>query len=37
MIEDGKEALAKVMRKKGLPLQRLTSVESLTASPRSCT
>ena len=30
MIEEGKEALAKAMRKQGLPLQRLTSVESLT-------
>ncbi|MBM6403905.1 bifunctional (p)ppGpp synthetase/guanosine-3',5'-bis(diphosphate) 3'-pyrophosphohydrolase [Phycicoccus sp. CSK15P-2] len=30
MIEEGKEDLAKVMRKQGLPLQRLTSVESLT-------
>ncbi len=30
MIEGGKEALAKAMRKQGLPLQRLTSVESLT-------
>ncbi len=30
MVEDGKEALAKAMRKQGLPLQRLTSVESLT-------
>ena len=30
MVEDGKEALAKAMRKKGVPLQRLASVESLT-------
>ena len=30
MIDEGKDALAKVMRKQGLPLQRLTSVESLT-------
>jgi GTP pyrophosphokinase len=30
MIEEGKEALAKAMRKQGLPLQRLTSLESLT-------
>ncbi len=30
MIEEGKDALAKVMRKQGLPLQRMTSVESLT-------
>lgn len=30
MIEAGKDSLAKVMRKQGLPLQRLTSVESLT-------
>ena len=30
MIDEGKESLAKVMRKQGLPLQRLTSVESLT-------
>ena len=30
MVESGKEALAKAMRKQGLPLQRLTSVESLT-------
>ncbi len=30
MIEGGKDALAKAMRKQGLPLQRLTSVESLT-------
>ena len=29
-IEAGKEALAKTMRKQGLPLQRLASVESLT-------
>ncbi|WP_377642409.1 RelA/SpoT family protein [Oryzobacter terrae] len=30
MVEAGKDSLAKVMRKQGLPLQRLTSVESLT-------
>ena len=30
MIDEGKNSLAKVMRKQGLPLQRLTSVESLT-------
>ena len=30
MVEDGKEVLAKAMRKKGVPLQRLASVESLT-------
>jgi GTP diphosphokinase / guanosine-3',5'-bis(diphosphate) 3'-diphosphatase len=30
MIEAGKESLAKVLRKRGLPLQRLTTVESLT-------
>jgi guanosine-3',5'-bis(diphosphate) 3'-pyrophosphohydrolase len=30
MIEAGKESLAKTMRKQGLPLQRLASVESLT-------
>jgi GTP pyrophosphokinase len=30
MIEEGKDALAKVMRKQGLPLQRMTSLESLT-------
>lgn len=30
MIEAGKDSLAKVMRKQGLPLQRLTSLESLT-------
>ncbi|HYN29301.1 MAG TPA: bifunctional (p)ppGpp synthetase/guanosine-3',5'-bis(diphosphate) 3'-pyrophosphohydrolase [Dermatophilaceae bacterium] len=30
MIEQGKESLAKAMRKRALPLQRLTSVESLT-------
>ncbi len=30
MIDEGKESLAKIMRKQGLPLQRLTSVESLT-------
>ena len=30
MIEAGKDSLAKVMRKQGLPLQRLTSMESLT-------
>ena len=30
MVESGKESLAKAMRKQGLPLQRLTSVESLT-------
>ncbi|HSO64247.1 MAG TPA: bifunctional (p)ppGpp synthetase/guanosine-3',5'-bis(diphosphate) 3'-pyrophosphohydrolase [Ornithinibacter sp.] len=30
MIEQGKDSLAKVMRKQGLPLQRLTSLESLT-------
>ncbi len=30
MVESGKEALAKAMRKQGLPLQRLTSLESLT-------
>ncbi len=30
MIDQGKDALAKIMRKQGLPLQRLTSVESLT-------
>ena len=31
MIEEGKEALAKAMRKRGVPVSRLTSVESLTA------
>ena len=30
MIDLGKDSLAKVMRKQGLPLQRLTSLESLT-------
>ncbi len=30
MIESGKDAIAKAMRKEGLPLQRLMSVESLT-------
>ncbi len=30
MIEAGKESLAKAMRKQGLPMQRLASVESLT-------
>ncbi|HWC21086.1 MAG TPA: bifunctional (p)ppGpp synthetase/guanosine-3',5'-bis(diphosphate) 3'-pyrophosphohydrolase, partial [Flexivirga sp.] len=30
MIETGKDAIAKAMRKEGLPLQRLMSVESLT-------
>jgi GTP pyrophosphokinase len=30
MIESGKEAIAKAMRKEGLPLQRLMSVETLT-------
>ena len=30
MVEAGKEALAKAMRKQGLPLTRLTTVESLT-------
>ncbi len=30
-IDRGKDAIAKQMRKQGLPLQRLTSVESLTA------
>ncbi len=30
MIDEGKDSLAKAMRKQGLPLQRLTSVESLT-------
>jgi GTP diphosphokinase / guanosine-3',5'-bis(diphosphate) 3'-diphosphatase len=30
MIESGKDSLAGAMRKKGLPLQRLTTVESLT-------
>ncbi len=30
MVEAGKEALAKAMRKQGLPLTRLTSLESLT-------
>ncbi|HET6968882.1 MAG TPA: ACT domain-containing protein, partial [Ornithinibacter sp.] len=30
MIEQGKDSLAQVMRKQGLPLQRLTSLESLT-------
>ncbi len=30
-IEQGRDALAKVLRKQGLPLQRLMSVESLTA------
>jgi GTP diphosphokinase / guanosine-3',5'-bis(diphosphate) 3'-diphosphatase len=30
MIETGKEAIAKAMRKEGLPLQRLMSVETLT-------
>jgi guanosine-3',5'-bis(diphosphate) 3'-pyrophosphohydrolase len=30
MVEAGKESLAKAMRKQGLPLQRLASVESLT-------
>ncbi len=30
MIEAGKESLAKTMRKQGLPLQRLASLESLT-------
>ena len=30
MIEAGKDALAKAMRKKGMPLHRLASVESLT-------
>ncbi|NHA68475.1 RelA/SpoT family protein [Phycicoccus flavus] len=30
MIEEGKEALAKVMRKQGLPLTRMMSLESLT-------
>ena len=34
MIDEGKESLAKVMRKQGLPLQRLTSVESLTGIAR---
>ncbi|MEO6791758.1 MAG: bifunctional (p)ppGpp synthetase/guanosine-3',5'-bis(diphosphate) 3'-pyrophosphohydrolase [Ornithinibacter sp.] len=29
MIDEGKESLAKIMRKQGLPLQRLTSAESL--------
>lgn len=30
MIENGKDALAKALRKKGMPLHRLASVESLT-------
>ncbi|WP_392542173.1 RelA/SpoT family protein [Oryzobacter telluris] len=30
MVEAGKDSLAKVMRKQGLPMQRMTSVESLT-------
>ena len=30
VIDEGKDSLAKAMRKQGLPLQRLTSVESLT-------
>jgi guanosine-3',5'-bis(diphosphate) 3'-pyrophosphohydrolase len=31
MIDTGKDSIAKVMRKQGLPLQRLMSVEALTA------
>jgi len=33
-IESGKDAIAKQMRKQGLPVQRLTSAESLTALAR---
>lgn len=33
-VEAGKDALAKQLRKQGLPVQRLTSVESLTALAR---